>query len=268
MEYRISVLMGIYNCADTLGEALDSLFAQTYQNFKIILCDDGSKDNTFLVAKKYADKHDNIVLIQNDRNRGLNYTLNHCLQYADTEYIARMDGDDLSTPTRFEKEITFLDSHPDYAVVSCHMVHFDENGVFGGGPGKDEEPPLSAFNHGTPFCHAPCMVRTVAIKKVGGYSEDKRLLRVEDYNLWTKIYAHGYRGFNLGDVLYKMRDDRNATARRNARNRINCVYAHWVAYRLLHISLLWFLIDSAKNLLLIVTPDFIYDYLHRRKLGL
>ena len=55
-HYRISVLMGIYNCANTLPEALDSLLAQTYQGFKVIMCDDGSKDNTYEVAKSYADK--------------------------------------------------------------------------------------------------------------------------------------------------------------------------------------------------------------------
>ena len=77
--HRISVLMGIYNCALTLQEALDSLYAQTYQNFQIILCDDGSVDNTYKIAQENANMHDNIILIKNDRNRGLNYTLNKCL---------------------------------------------------------------------------------------------------------------------------------------------------------------------------------------------
>ena len=126
--YRITVLMGIYNCAATLSEALDSLINQTYKSFKIILCDDGSSDNTYQIAKRYADKYDNIILIKNERNMKLAATLNHCLKYADTEYIARMDGDDISLPTRFEKEINFLDAHPEYALVSCPMIHFDEKG--------------------------------------------------------------------------------------------------------------------------------------------
>ena len=126
---RISVLMGIFNCSLTLGEALDSLLAQTYQNFKIILCDDGSSDGTYAVAKSYADKHNNIVLIKNEKNMGLNYTLNHCLEYADTEYCARMDGDDISLPNRFEKEINFLDEHPEFDIVTTPMKHFDENGI-------------------------------------------------------------------------------------------------------------------------------------------
>lgn len=102
---RISVIMGIYNCADTLLEALESLEAQTYKRFKVILCDDGSKDNTLEIVKKWAETHLNYVVIQNEYNMKLAATLNHCLDYADTEYVARMDGDDLSIPFRFEKDI-------------------------------------------------------------------------------------------------------------------------------------------------------------------
>lgn len=148
---RISVLMGIYNCAPTLQEALDSLYAQTYQDFKIILCDDGSKDDTLKIAEENARQHENVIVIKNERNMGLNYTLNHCLEYADTEYVARMDGDDLSVPTRFEKEINFLDEHPEYAIVSTPMIHFDENGEFMRGSINEGEPHKSVFNNGSPF---------------------------------------------------------------------------------------------------------------------
>ena len=79
MTYRISVLMGIYNCASTLQEALDSLYAQTCQDFKVVLCDDGSSDNTLQIAEQNAHLHPNVVVIKNERNMGLNYTLNHCL---------------------------------------------------------------------------------------------------------------------------------------------------------------------------------------------
>ena len=77
------------------------------------------------------------------------------------------------------------------------------------------------FLQGTPFCHAPCMVRAEAFAAVGGYAEDKKLLRVEDYDLWTRMYAAGFRGMNLDHPLYLMRDDRNAVKRRKFRYRIN-----------------------------------------------
>lgn len=261
-ECRISVLIGIYNCEGTLQEALDSLYSQTCQQFKIILCDDGSKDKTFQIAEINAKKHDNVVVIRNERNMGLNYTLNHCLKYADTEYVARMDGDDISLPTRFEKEIEFLDSHPEYAIVSTPMIYFDENGDFMMGHGKGEIR-KNDFLHGSPICHAPCMARTEAFKRVGGYAVDKRLLRVEDYNLWFRMYAVGYKAFMLDSPLYKMRDDRNAKKRRNWLNRKNEMFVMHTGFKML--GLPWYTqIYALKPLIAHFAPKWIYDLYHRR----
>ena len=263
---RISVIIGIYNCASTLEEALDSLYAQTYQDFKIILCDDGSTDNTYQVAKTYAERHDNILLITNEKNMGLNYTLNHCLEYADTEYVARMDGDDISLPERFEKEIIFLDEHPEFAIVSTPMIYFDENGEFSRGKAKIKEPSKGIFNYGSPFSHAPCMVRNEAYQAVGGYTIDKRLIRMEDYNLWMKMYVKGYRGYNLNEGLYAMRDDRNASRRRNLRARLNGIYAHYLALKELNLSKKLFLKYALMNIIKGLMPNFIYQYFHSKKL--
>lgn len=261
---RISVIMGIYNCAPTLAEALDSLLAQTYQGFKVIMCDDGSNDNTVEVARTYVDRYpDKFILICNERNMGLNYTLNHCLEYADTEYVARMDGDDISLPERFEKEVEFLDAHQDIAIVSTPMIYFDEYGVFRIGGGGGRYPDKNAFVKGTPFCHAPCMVRTEAYKAVKGYSVDSKLLRVEDYHLWFKMYASGYRGYILPDPLYKMRDDRNAVARRTWQNRLNEFHVRRLGYSMLSISWykrFWML----RPLLVGLLPNSVYKYLHRK----
>lgn len=256
--------MGIYNCASTLVEALDSLYAQTYQDFKIILCEDGSTDNTFEVAQQYAGKHDNIILLRNERNMGLNYTLNRCLEQADTEYVARMDGDDISLPERFEKEINFLDEHPEFVVVSCPMIYFDKDGVFRVDTMARKNPTKMNLIYGSPFCHAPCMARTAAFKAVGGYSEAKRYLRVEDYNLWAKLYAAGYKGSNLQEPLYKMRDDRSAAKRRTLRARWNSTLAKFEAYYKLGIPLKYY--PKALNPLMIgLLPNWLYVYLRKRK---
>ena len=264
---KISVIMGIYNCASTLQEALDSLYAQTYQDFEIILCDDGSKDNTYELALENQKQHSNIVLLKNPHNMGLNQTLNNCLAVAQGEYIARMDGDDLCDPTRFEKQVKFLDEHSEYAIVSSPMLYFDENGVFGKGRVKEGEALKNVFNTGTPFCHAPCMVRKEAYDKVNGYTVDKRLLRVEDYELWVKMYAAGYKGYNLGEHLYSMRDDRNAVARRTFKNRMNEIYAHWLAYKKLKLSFVKFIRFSTITIFKVICPDFIYKYFHKKNLN-
>lgn len=255
--------MGIYNCAPTLQEALDSLYAQTYQDFEIILCDDGSKDNTHQIAYENQQKHPNIVLLKNPYNMGLNQTLNNCLAVAKGEYIARMDGDDLCDPTRFEKQVKFLDEHPEYAIVSSSMSMFDEQGEFGARIEKGE-PSLKAFMTSTPFCHAPCMVRKEAYDAVGGYSVSKKLLRMEDVDLWLKMYTHGYRGYNLEEKLYAMRDSRDATARRNWLTRRNEMRIRARAVK--ELNLPWkYYIYTLRPLLLYLMPTFVYSYLHKVK---
>ena len=256
--------MGIYNCGSTLAEALDSLLSQTCQEFKVIMCDDGSTDNTPAIAQGYADRHPNkFILIKNDCNMGLNYTLNRCLEYADTEYIARMDGDDISLPERFTKEISFLDEHPEYAVVSVPMIYFDEKGDFRTGSGNGEVK-AKDFINGNPCCHAPCMARTDVFKAVGGYSVGERLLRLEDYHLWFKIFAAGYKLYMLNEPLYKMRDDRNAVARRNWMNRRNEAYVKHIGYNMIGLPW-WVQIFSIVPILKYFTPTFIYNYFHYKK---
>ena len=266
MKPRISVIMGIYNCAPTLAEALDSLLAQTYQEFKVIMCDDGSKDNTPDIAQQYMDKYpDKFMLIKNERNMGLNFTLNHCLEYADTEYVARMDGDDISLPTRFEKEINFLDSHPEYAFVSAPMIHFDEKGEFKRGQGGHTPTSGIDFLEGRTYCHAPVMMRIEAYNAVNGYTISKYLLRLEDQHLWLKLYQKGYMGFNLSECLYMMRDDRNATARRDFKTRRNEMLHRLRICRTFKLPL-WryaqsILLPMAKWL----APTSLYEKLHKSK---
>ncbi len=255
--------MGIYNCSGTLVEALDSLYAQTYQDFKIILCEDGSSDDTYAVAEQYARSHDNIILLRNEHNMGLNYTLNRCLELADTEYIARMDGDDISLPHRFETEIKFLDAHPEYAVVSGPMIYFDADGDFRTGTGKGEVK-KEDFIMGSPVCHAPCMARTKAFKAVGGYSVGDRFLRAEDYHLWFKLFAAGYKLYMLNDVIYKMRDDRNALSRRTFKCRRNIAYVMHIGFKM--IGLPWYTqVFTLKPILMYFVPAPFYKWLHNRR---
>ena len=254
--------MGIYNCAPTLQEALDSLYAQTFQDFEIILCDDGSKDDTYAVALENQRKHDNIVLLRNEQNLGLNATLNKCLAAAKGEYIARMDGDDISLPTRFEKQVKFLDEHPEYAVVSAPMIYFDENGEFRRGKGRGEVVARD-FVPGSPICHAPCMARTEVFRSVGGYSVDDWLLRAEDYHLWFKIFAAGHKLFMMDECLYMMRDDRNAVMRRNWMTRRNEAYVKHIGYRMIGLPF-YYQEYAIVPILKYFAPRFVYDYFHRR----
>ena len=267
----VSIIMGIYNCEDTLEAAIQSIQNQTYSNWELIMCDDGSVDNTYRIAETYQRKDPNrFVLIKNKTNKGLNYTLNQCLKHAEGKYIARMDGDDLSKEMRIEKEVSFLESHPEYAIVSSKMEMFDEKGVWGE-TRVIERPQIQDFCLHSPFfCHAAVMVRAEAYKDVDGYSEDPRLLRVEDCHLWYKMYAKGYRGANIQEVLYSMRNDRNALSRRTTKARMNGIFVTWVGYRMIKMpwyNYIFLLRCVLLEFMKIIVPERLYVFLYKYKHG-
>ena len=265
---RVSIIMGIFNCAATLAEAIESILSQSFTDWQLIMCDDGSTDDTYAVAHAYQERYPRkIILLHNEQNRGLNETLNRCLKEAAGEYVARMDGDDISLPTRLEKEVVFLDNHPEYAIVSAAMVYFDESGDWGRNHVIEKPTKKDFIKHSPVHCHAPCMIRREAYLAVDGYTEDRRMLRFEDVNLWYKLYAKGYQGYNLDEPLYKMRDDRAAARRRSLRSRMNGVYVTYTGFKLFHFP--WYLygyvaLDFLKHIIKGTMPEWLYIKLHKR----
>ena len=265
-KYRVSVAMGIYNCAPTLAESIDSLLNQTYKDWELVMCDDASTDDTLRIALEYAEKYDNIKVIRNEQNLGLAATLNKCIEIAcrDCEFIARQDGDDISLPDRFATEVDFLDKHPEFALVSTAMTCFDETGEWGIMQ-KPEIPVPEDFAVSSPFCHASVMMRKKELADVGNYTVNKYLRRGQDYYLWHKFYCKGYRGYNLQTPYYRMRDDQAATKRRKFKYR-------WYGFKMdlemrhnLRLPKKYY-ITAFRGLLVGMLPTPLYTYLHKRKL--
>jgi glycosyltransferase EpsE len=261
--YKISVIMGVYNCEQTLPSAIESLYSQTYKDFELIICDDGSGDKTYETAKQYVDKYNNIILLKNEKNMGANFTRNRCLKSARGLYMAIQDGDDISLPDRFEKEVKILEECPDIAIVSSRMIHFNEKGDFKISSNK-EYPENIDFIYGMPFCHGASMFRKSAIDEVEGYTESDRLLRVEDYHLWFKMYAKSYRGYNIQEPLYKWRDDSNAYMRRTFKNRLNEIYVRFVGFKMLKLPFYCY-IYCLRPIIVYLLPRKIYNYFHSRR---
>lgn len=262
MSKKISVLMGIYNCAETLSDAINSIISQTYNNWELIICDDASKDNSLLIAENFANKDNRIKIIYNSTNMGLNYTLNHCLKYASGDFIARQDGDDISLPERFEKQVEFLENNPEFMIVSTPMIFFDENGEWGQSK-PIIEPTAFDVVCGSPICHAPVMMHKICMDKVDGYTVNKKMLRVEDVNLWIKLYAAGYKCKNLEKPLYKMRNDINALNRRKYIYRINSTYTRLLGCKLLNLSLKAYLL-AFKPMIIGIIPAKLRQYIKRK----
>lgn len=263
----ISVIMGIYNCSNTLEEAIDCIIHQSYSNWELIMCDDCSTDNTLEVALKIQKNNPDcrIKILQNQKNKGLNYTLNKCLDNSSGEFIARMDGDDVCSPERFSEELKVFETEPEISIVSSDMEFFDETGVWGK-LSYPEYPIKEDFLHGNGFNHAPCMVKREAYFAVGGYTVDKKLIRVEDYHLWVKMYAAGYKGKNIHKSLYQMRDDQNAYKRRKFRYRLNASYARAIMLKEFKIPF-WKYYIIAIPVIKGMLPKPLYMFLHKRKLS-
>lgn len=253
--------MGIYNCENTLEEAVQCIINQTYSNWELIMCDDCSKDNTLEIARALASKDKRIKVINNDKNLTLAPTLNRCFKIAKGKYIARMDGDDKCYNDRFDKELKFLENHSEYALVSCNMDLFDKDGIY-----KTifylPKPSKYDFIKTSQFCHAGCMLRTEVMQKLGGYSESLNKQRVEDYDLWVRLYANNFKGYNLQESLYAMRDDRNALHRRTLKNRINEARVKFEICKNFNLSFkyyIWIMVPILKWMI----PSFFYKIIHK-----
>lgn len=261
---KISVIMGIFNCADTLPQAIESIVNQTYTNWQLIMCDDASIDNTYDVAKSYQEKYpDKIILIKNDVNSKLAFTLNHCLEYADGTFIARMDGDDISMPDRFEKEVKFLKEHPEYDVVGCAMQRFSGSGDLADVLYAVDSPDKYTLKNHIPFFHATILARRKVYDELNGYTVLPRTQRGQDFDFWFRFYHAGFEGNNLKEPLYNVREDENAIRRRTIKGRFNALKTTWYGYNLLGYPKHWFIVTLVKTILKSLTPYKIIE-LYRR----
>lgn len=261
---KVSVIMAVYNCEDTVAAAIDSILKQTYENWELIICNDCSTDNTYDVVKKYADEYsDKIILVENKTNMKLPASLNHCLKYVTGKYVARMDGDDLSYPERFEKQVSFLNSHPDIDLVGTGMAVFNGQKITGKTVKPNSVDKYSLKTHPC-FCHATIMTYKYVYDKLGGYSLEKRAVRVEDVDLWFRFFANGFKGANISDLLYQVTDDEAAYKRRKFAQRINAMKTLFHGYRILHYPIRYYplvFLPVIKGF----APKFVYSYFRNRK---
>lgn len=125
---KISVIIATYNNDKYISEAINSILAQTYSDFELIIIDDGSTDNTGKIIKSYTDNR--IIYVNNETNRGVSYSRNKGLYLSKGDYIAVMDGDDISLPQRLEKQLNYMEHHTDIAICGCNFKQFGKcNGV-------------------------------------------------------------------------------------------------------------------------------------------
>jgi glycosyltransferase involved in cell wall biosynthesis len=176
---KVTVLMSVYNGEKYLREAIDSILNQTFMDFEFLIINDGSTDSTVEILQSYDDPR--IKIINNVENIGLTKSLNKGLRIARGTYIARMDCDDISLPERLEKQINYLNAHPEVGVLGTAYRLIDANG------------------HDLEIMRMP--INDLQIRWTSLF--DNPLLS-EDYDLWTRMLNYT-RGMNLSEPLIQYR---------------------------------------------------------------
>jgi glycosyltransferase involved in cell wall biosynthesis len=203
---RVSVILAAYNAERYLAEAVDSILAQTFGDFELILIDDGStKDRTPQIVGDYARRDARVVAISRP-NRGLTPTLNEGVSRAQGEFIARMDADDVCMPTRFAQQVAYLDAHPECVCVGSRVTIIDPYSS----PVKVTDHPLDhdaidaqlLRGIGWAVVHPAAMMRTCAVRQIGGYRE--QFVTSQDLDIFLRLAEVGKLA-NLEEPLTKYR---------------------------------------------------------------
>lgn len=199
-----SIIMCEYNTPDEqLKLSIESMLNQTYKNFEFIIIDDKSSRDISSIINSYNDER--IKLYYNDYNMGLENSLNKAIGLCNGEYIIRMDTDDISYPNRIEKQVNFIKQNPEYSIICGRVEIFDNDGVYSVSKVKGEMYKKDLIK-GTPFIHPTMLINKKHLVQVGGYPLYRRC---EDYAMAMKMYANGFKGYIMDDILLKYRMDKN-----------------------------------------------------------
>lgn len=196
---RVSVVLPTYNAAEFIEDAIQSLLMGEYENFELLVIDDGSTDGTIDKVQSIDDNR--LRLVQRDVS-GLPSALNRGIAEAQGEYIARQDADDRSHQERLMRQVEFLDQFPDVAGVGTSAVLVSEDGNRLERRHVLKKVKMEDMEGGNPFIHGSMLLRKSAVEEVGGY--DESLQYTEDYDLWVRL-MNEYELWNIDEPLYELR---------------------------------------------------------------
>jgi glycosyltransferase involved in cell wall biosynthesis len=209
---RVSVIIPSYNHEKYVAEAIQSVLDQTYQDFEIVITDDGSSDNTVAVIKNFTDSRIRLFCFPN--NRGACVAANHCIKESKGEFIALLNSDDAFVNNKLEKQVKFLDEHLEIGAVFSqvqfinensnnisHIEHFYKNAFVQLNRSRFEWLNYFFF-HGNCLCHPSILIRRECYEKVGVY--DRRFAQLPDFDFWIRL-CQRYEIFILSEQLVKFR---------------------------------------------------------------
>ena len=185
---RISILMPVWNGEQFLTAAVDSLLAQTFTDFELLVIDDGSTDRTPEILRAYADPRLRVLRLE---HAGIVVALNHGLSQAKAEWIARLDADDISLPDRLEHQWRVVNRKP--GTVLCHtdVTFFGDGAAPAARPRLPRSRSFTALRlcYQSPIVHSTVLFKKSAALAVGGYLPEER--HAEDFSLWGRLLEQG-----------------------------------------------------------------------------
>lgn len=202
----VSVLMPVYNAGKFFRECLDSILAQSFADFELIVCDDASCDDSAAILAEYAARDPRVKVLRNERNMGIARTRNRLLGSLpdDCRYIALMDADDVCLPDRLERQLAFLESHPEVGGVGSGLEIIDENSQSTGSRSYPTSPadirrimPLRDV-----LAQPAMMLRRAAVDEIGGYNPE--CVCCSDYEYWLRMLEK-YDFANLPEPVLRYR---------------------------------------------------------------
>jgi len=216
----VTIAIPFFNREDYLGYAILSVINQTYDNWEMILIDDGSSDESLKIANSYAKADKRIRVVADGHNKGLAVRLNETINMASGEYYARMDDDDVMVVNRIETQLKYMLNHEDVDVVGSSVMIIDTNNTI------THTMNLSGVTSG--FIHPTIMAKTQWFKD-NPYNE--KLRRSQDYELWLRTQDR-YRFYNFPQPLlfYREFDAQSLQKKIKAFKSLSPIYRNYKAY--------------------------------------
>lgn len=234
----VSVIMSTYGKRKTeyLKTAIESVLRQKDVDFELIICCDGPENINFDYLRGLAKKDDRIRLIDNPESKGLAYALNLCIGVARGRYLARMDDDDVCDENRLKIQTDYLDGHSGIDYVGCNARLIDETGVWGHRR-MPEIPEKKDFLRFLPYIHPAVMFRKNIFSRQEAYRVETR--RGEDYELFMRLFAAGYKGYNIQMELFSYREERDSYLRREWGSRLDEIKIRYYGFVALDLMFPW-----------------------------
>lgn len=210
----VTVVMAFRNAERFIAESIESILNQSYQNFNLILIDDASTDNTKKIIQPYLSDT-RIKSIFNASQKGKSANLNMGINLSKDEYIAILDGDDVAMPDRLQKQVDYLNKHPEIDAVGSFFLIVDEFGTTIDVRTKPTDPIFirKSILFYNPIIQPSVMLRKSAVIDVGLY--DASIVFAQDIDMWLRLVLSGHKITNIPEYLTKYRIHDQNTGREN-----------------------------------------------------